>query len=66
VILDVENAKTTKNGRMRGMLLDKAVKTLQELEIQEFEVKPELMLVEEEIVEAKRKFRNQQVRETKE
>lgn len=66
MILDVENAKTTKNGRMPGMLLDKAVKTLQELEIQEFEVKPELMLVEEEIVEAKRKFRNQQVRETKE
>ena len=28
VILDIENAKTTKNSKMRQMLLDKAVKAL--------------------------------------
>jgi hypothetical protein len=56
-ILDLENAKSTKNSRMRCMLLDKAVKTLQELEVPDFEEKPELMLVEEEIVEAKQKFK---------
>jgi len=28
IILDVENAKTTKNSKMRQMLLDKAVKAL--------------------------------------
>ena len=66
VILDVENAKTTKNGRMRGMLLDKAVKNLQEMEEAEFEVKPELMLVDEELTVAKRKFTLQQIRERKE
>lgn len=36
IILDVENAKTTKNSKMREMLLDKAVKALQDFEIPEF------------------------------
>lgn len=65
-LLDVENAKTTKNTRMRAMLLDKAVRTLQELEVPEFEVHPEAMLVEEELTEARRRFTLQQVRERKE
>ena len=40
VILDVENAKTTKNSKMRQMLLDKAVKALQDFEVPEFELDP--------------------------
>lgn len=56
VILDVENAKATKNSKMRIMLLEKAVTSLSDIEIPEFEVKPELKLVDEEIVVAKRKF----------
>jgi len=56
VILDVENAKTTKNSKMRQMLLDKAVKALQDFEAPEFELKENSNLVEEEIVAAKRAF----------
>ena len=56
IILDVENAKTTKNPKMRQMLLDKAVKALQDFEVPEFSVRPETNLVEEEIIQAKRKF----------
>jgi hypothetical protein len=56
VILDVENAKTTKNSKMRQMLLDKAVKALQDFEAPEFELKEGSNLVEEEIVAAKRAF----------
>lgn len=52
IILDVENAKTTKNARMRETLLDKAIKQLIEYEEPEFEVRPEDNLVEEEIVTA--------------
>jgi hypothetical protein len=52
----VENAKATKNSKMRIMLLEKAVTSLSDIEIPEFEVKPELKLVDEEIVVAKRKF----------
>ncbi len=51
---------------MRQMLLDKAVKALQDFEVPEFELKPDQNLVEEEIVAAKRKFMLQQVRERKE
>lgn len=66
IILDVENAKTTKNNKMREMLLDKAVKALQEFEVPEFQIKPEDNLVEEEILKTKRVFQLQQVRERKE
>jgi hypothetical protein len=38
------------------MLLDKAIKALQEFEVPEFQTKPEANLVEEEILQAKRKF----------
>ena len=48
-ILDVENAKTTKNSKMKQTLLGKALRQLQEYEEPEFEVKPEEDLVEEEI-----------------
>lgn len=48
------------------MLLDKAVKALQEFEVPEFQLKPEANLVEEEILQAKRQFQLQQVRERKE
>jgi hypothetical protein len=41
VILDVENAKATKNSKMRVMLLEKAVTVLSDIELPEFEVKPE-------------------------
>lgn len=50
IILDVENAKTTKNSKMRETLLDKAIKQLIEYEEPEFEILPEQNLVEEEIV----------------
>lgn len=66
IILDVENAKTTKNAKMRQNLLDKAIKLLQEFEEPEFEVKPEDNLVEEEIELARKKFHLQRVRERKE
>ena len=48
------------------MLLDKAVKALQDFEAPEFELKDDHNLVEEEIVAAKRAFMLQQVRERKE
>ena len=51
---------------MRIMLLEKAVTSLSDIEVPEFEVKPELKLVDEEIVVAKRKFTLQQIRERKE
>lgn len=38
------------------MLLDKAVKALQDFEVPEFELKSESNLVEEEIIAAKKKF----------
>ena len=66
IILDVENAKTTKNARMRETLLDKAIKQLIEYEEPEFEVRPEDNLVEEEIVTAQKKFHLNLVRERKE
>ena len=66
IILDVENAKTTKNAKMRETLLDKAVKQLIEYEEPEFEVRPEDNLVEEEIVAAQKRFHLNLVRERKE
>ena len=48
------------------MLLDKAVKALQEFEAPEFALPADSNLVEEEILAAKRKFQLQQVRERKE
>lgn len=49
IIVDVENAKSTKNSKMRETLLEKALKDLQEFEEPEFEVDPSLDMVEEEI-----------------
>ncbi len=49
IIIDVENAKTTKNAKMRETLLGKALKNLEEFEEPEFEVDESLDLVEEEI-----------------
>lgn len=66
IILDVENAKTTKNSKMRETLLDKAIKQLIEYEEPEFEVLPEQNLVEEEIVAAQKKFHLNLVKERKE
>jgi hypothetical protein len=66
IILDVENAKTTKNGKMRETLLDKAIKQLIEYEEPEFEVNSEDNLVEEEIVAASKKFHLKLVKERKE
>ena len=53
VILDVENAKTTRNQKMRETLLDKALKALQEFEEPEYKVDPARDLVEEEIAKEK-------------
>ena len=66
IILDVENAKTTKNSKMRETLLDKAIKQLIEYEEPEFEVLPEQNLVEEEIVTAQKKFHLNLIKERKE
>jgi hypothetical protein len=52
----VENAKTTKNQKMRETLLDKALKSLQEFEEQDFELEEDSTLVEEEIKVASKKF----------
>ena len=66
IILDAENAKTTKNAKMRETLLDKAIKQLIEYEEPEFEVRPEDNLVEEEIVAAQKKFHLNLIKERKE
>lgn len=66
IIIDVENAKTTKNQRMRETLLSKALKELQEFEEPDFEVDPEAQMVEEEIKQAQRKFHLAKVRARKE
>ena len=52
----MENAKTTKNSKMRETLLGKSIKDLEEFEEPEFEVDPELDMVEEEVKAAQRKF----------
>lgn len=49
IIIDVENAKSTKNSKMRETLLGKALKDLAEFEEPDFEVDPSSDLVEEEI-----------------
>lgn len=66
IILDVENAKTTRNVKMRETLLDKALKQLQEYEEPEFFLDPSSNLVEEEIKQEKKKFHLKNVREKKE
>ena len=66
IILDVENAKTTKNVKMRETLLDKAMKQLIEYEEPEFEIRPEDNLVEEEIIAAQKKFHLNLIKERKE
>ncbi len=66
IIIDVENAKTTKNAKMRETLLGKAIKDLQEFEEPDFEVDPALDMVEEEIKGAQRKFHLANVRARKE
>jgi hypothetical protein len=66
IIIDVENAKTTKNSKMRETLLGKSIKDLEEFEEPEFEVDPELDLVEEEVKAAQRKFQLAAIRAKKE
>jgi hypothetical protein len=66
IIIDVENAKTTKNSKMRETLLGKALKDLIEFEEPEFEVDPSLDMVEEEVKAAQRKFHLAAVRARKE
>ena len=66
IVVDVENAKSTKNTKMRETLLGKALKDLQEFEEPEFEVDPEADMVEEEIKAAQRKFHLASVRARKE
>lgn len=62
----MENAKTTKNQKMRETLLNKALKELQDFDEPEFEVDPDSNMVEEEIKAAQRKFHLQTVRAQKE
>ena len=64
--MDVENAKTTRNAKMRETLLDKALRTLQEYEEPVYKPDPAKDLVEEEIQEEQRKFHLKNVRERKE
>ncbi len=66
IILDVENAKTTKNTKMRETLLDKALKALQDFEEQEFTIDEAQDLVPEEIETAKKKFHLSLIRDRKE
>lgn len=66
IIIDVENAKTTKNQKMRETLLGKALKDLVEFEEPDFEVDPAADMVEEEIKAAQRKFHLAAVRARKE
>lgn len=49
IIIDVENAKSTKNAKMRETLLGKALKDLSEFEESDFEVDPTADMVDEEI-----------------
>lgn len=49
IVIDVENAKTTKNSKMRETLLGKALKDLIEYEEGDFEVDPSEDMVEEEV-----------------
>ena len=51
---NVENAKTTRNQKMRETLLDKALKALQEFEEPIYKLDQAKDLVEEEIVEEKK------------
>jgi len=62
----VENAKTTKNSKMRETLLGKSIKDLEDFEEPEFEVDPELDMVEEEVKAAQRKFQLAAIRAKKE
>jgi hypothetical protein len=66
IIIDVENAKTTKNAKQRETLLGKALKDLIEFEEPEFEVDPSADMVEEEVKAAQRKFHLTAVRARKE
>jgi len=65
IILDVENAKTTRNQKMRETLLDKALKALQEYEEPVYKVDPEKDLVEEEIEAEKKAFHLNNIKEKK-
>ena len=66
IVIDVENAKTTKNSKMRETLLGKALKDMMEFEEPDFEVDPAADMVEEEIKIAQRKFHLASVRARKE
>mmetsp|Transcript_32605 Transcript_32605/g.49859 ORF Transcript_32605/g.49859 Transcript_32605/m.49859 type:complete len:138 (+) Transcript_32605:170-583(+) len=66
IILDVENAKTTRNQKMRETLLDKALKALQEYEEPIYKVDESKDLVDEEIVAEKKDFHLKNIRESKE
>jgi len=66
IILDVENAKTTtRDAKMRETLLDKALKALQEFEEPIYKTDPAKDLVEEEIVEEKKRFHLNNIKERK-
>ncbi len=49
ILVDVENAKSTKNVKMRETLLNKALKDLREFDEPDFEVDPDANMVDEEI-----------------
>ena len=66
LILDVENAKTTRNAKMRETLLDKALRTLQEYEEPVYKKDPTMDLVEEEIEAEKKTFHLRNIKERKE
>ena len=65
IILDVENAKTTRNQKMRETLLDKALKALQEFEEPIYKLDQAKDLVEEEIIEEKKQFHLNNIKERK-
>jgi hypothetical protein len=64
ILVDVENAKSTKNVKMRQTLLGRALTQLQEYEVPEFEPLPNL--VPEEVKAAELNFRVKQSKEARE
>ena len=65
IILDVENAKTTRNQKMRETLLDKALKALQEFEEPVYKPDQAKDLVEEETLAEQKLFHLNNIKERK-
>jgi len=65
IILDIENAKNTRDQKMRETLLDKALKALQDYEEIPYKVDPSKDLVEEEILAEKKQYHFRIIKERK-